>query len=84
MRPTFLNKNLASLQTEIIIQSNSIISEKWKTSYKNGKEKQEMKCLPSSLNNPAVKKTDRDKHRIREQMNNERGILAERNPGSFC
>lgn len=84
MRPTFLNKNLASPQTEIIIQSYGIISEKWRTSYKNGKEKQEMKCLPNSLNNPAVKETDRDKHRIREQMNNERGILAERNPGSFC
>lgn len=38
MRPTFLNKNLASPQTEIIIQSYGIISEKWKTTYKNGKK----------------------------------------------
>ena len=30
-----------------------------------------MKCLPSSFNNRAVKETDKDKHRIREQMNNE-------------
>lgn len=84
MRPTFLSKNLANPQTEIIIQSYGIISEKWKTTYTNGKEAQEMKCLPCSLNNRAVKETDRDKHRIRDQMNNERGILAERNPGSFC
>lgn len=32
---------------------------------------QEMKCLPSSFNNRAVKETDKDKHRIRDQMNNE-------------
>jgi hypothetical protein len=48
----------------------------------NGKEMKEMGCLPSSFNNRAVKETDRDKHRIRNQMNNERGIPAERNPGS--
>lgn len=30
-----------------------------------------MKCLPSSFNNRAVKETDKDKHRIRDQMNNE-------------
>lgn len=35
---------------------------------------QEMKCLPSSFNNRAVKETDRDKHRIRDHMNNERNI----------
>lgn len=30
-----------------------------------------MKCLPSSFNNRAVKEIDKDKHRIRDQMNNE-------------
>lgn len=43
----------------------------------------EMGCLLSLFNNRVVKEIDRDKYRIRNQMNNERGILVERNLGSF-
>lgn len=49
--------------------------------WKNGKGIQEMWCLPSSFNNRAVEKTQRNKHRRRKTMSNEiKGNIHRKTP----